>query len=244
MPRRPASRKGSKHPSRYASNLRSTDSSAPTTSHYFSSSSSTSQARNVRERVLPSILEDGLSRYGPPVRDHSLTPSISSTAINQLPKASGHRSRASNLHLGMIEPQNIICAVSEARSISPVVGIAFINTSLGEVILSQICDTQTYVKTTHKINVMEASKVVFMSTVCPPHASCTLFSAVEENVHGALPEKFDRSAWSEKDGLEYIEQFAFEEDVEPLKVALEKKYYAIASFSAVCLHPFILIGPL
>lgn len=131
--------------------------------------------------------------------------------------------------------QNIICAVSEARGVSPSVGVAFINTSLGEAILSQICDTQSYVKTVHKMQLIGPSKIIFMSTACPPIASSTLFNTVQESVLGASLEPFDRSAWLEESGLEYIEKLAFEDDIEALKVATEGKYYAIASFGAVCL---------
>lgn len=44
---------------------------------------------------------------------------------------------------------------------------------------------------------------------------------------------FDRSAWSESDGVEYIENLAFSTDIGPIKVAIEGKFYATTSFSAV-----------
>jgi DNA mismatch repair protein MSH4 len=77
------------------------------------------------------------------------------------------------------------------------------------------------------------SRVVFMSTACPPNRPSTLFSLIQELVPEAKIDSFDRSAWSETLGLEYLRNLAFENDVEPLKVATQGKYYAISSFSAV-----------
>lgn len=72
-----------------------------------------------------------------------------------------------------------------------------------------------------------------MSTTCPPNKPSTLFSLVEELVPEAQVDALDRSAWSETDGLEYIQNLAFKDDVEPLKVATQGKFYAISSFAAV-----------
>ena len=85
------------------------------------------------------------------------------------------------------------------------------------------------------MQVMEPSKVVLMSTACPPAAASVLHDLIGEHVPGVMIEVFDRSAWSEKTGWEYIEKLAFEDDIEALKVATEGKYYATASFSAVSL---------
>jgi DNA mismatch repair protein MSH4 len=146
--------------------------------------------------------------------------------------ASGRKSRAASV-LGHDDSQSIICAVSEARGVSPAVGVAFVNVSLGEVILSQICDNQSYVKTIHKIQMMGPSRILFMSTACPPHGSSTLFTLVQEHIPEAQLDAMDRSAWSEMAGMDYIKDLAFESDIEPIKVAIQGKYYATASFSAV-----------
>lgn len=74
-----------------------------------------------------------------------------------------------------------------------------------------------------------------MSTACPPNRPSTLYSLVEELVPEAQIDAFDRSAWSEIAGIDYIQNLAFENDVEPLKVAIHGKYYATSSFSAVSL---------
>ncbi|CAM1511954.1 Fc.00g094670.m01.CDS01 [Cosmosporella sp. VM-42] len=134
--------------------------------------------------------------------------------------------------LGITDSESVVCAVSEARGVSPSVGVAFVNVSIGEVIISQICDNQSYVKTIHKIQISSPSRILFMSTACPPNRPSTLFSLVQELISEAQLDAVDRSAWSETDGLDYIHNLAFKDDVEPLKVATQGKFYAISSFAA------------
>ena len=45
----------------------------------------------------------------------------------------------------------------------------------------------------------------------------------------------DRRYWSEAAGLEYIQNLAFKEDAEAVKVAIEGNFYATCSFAAVSL---------
>lgn len=147
--------------------------------------------------------------------------------------ASGRRSRAAS-SLGGSEGNQIICAVSEARGISPSVGVAFINVSTGEAVLSQICDNQSYIKTIHKLTVFEPSRVLIVATACPPNTKSSLCSTIEEELPGVLVVPLGRQYWSETAGLEFIQALAFKEDVEAIKVAIEGNFYATCSFSAVC----------
>lgn len=237
MPRRTPARFASR-----AAALNIPSAANPDRSSYFNSSSSARPCPTHFE-PLRNTPDDSLnvsSQYDASTSGYTGSSSLLSTVISRPTTASGRKSRASTLYLGPNDGQNIICAVSEARGVSPSVGVAFVNTSLGEVTLSQICDTQTYIKTVHKMQVMEPSKIIFMSTACPPVMASTLFTVVEENVPDVQLEAFDRSAWSEKAGWEYIEKLAFEDDVEPLKVATEGKYYATASFCAVSLFPSVM----
>ncbi|KAF9765341.1 hypothetical protein IL306_002429 [Fusarium sp. DS 682] len=149
--------------------------------------------------------------------------------------ASGRQSRngtASSV-LGLGEAQTIVCAVSEARGVSPAVGVALVNISIGEVIISQICDNQSYVKTIHKIQLSAPSRILFMSTACPPNNPSTLFSLVQDLIPEAQIDAMERSAYSETEGLEYIHNLAFRDDIKPLKVATQGKFYAISSLAAV-----------
>ncbi len=149
-----------------------------------------------------------------------------------LSTTSGRRSRAAST-LGGSEGHSVVCAVSEARGISPSVGVAFINISTGEAILSQINDTQFYIRTIHKIQVFEPSKILFPSSSCPPNPKSTLVTLIETDLAGVPVVPLNRKYWSEAAGLEFVQALAFKEDVEAIKFSLEGKFYAICSFCAV-----------
>lgn len=147
--------------------------------------------------------------------------------------ANGRLSRAAS-SIGASEGHQVICAVSEARGVAPSVGVAFINVSTGKAILSQICDNQSYVKTMHKLTVFEPSRVLIVSTACPPNPKSSLHATIEEELPTAQIFPLDRKYWSETGGLEYIQELAFKADVEAIKVAIQGNFYATCAFSAVC----------
>lgn len=133
-----------------------------------------------------------------------------------------------------IEDQDIICAMSESRGISPTVGLAFVNLSTSEAVLCQICDSQTYVRTCHKLKVFNPSEILYTSTP----ADTKLLSIVRENLEversGVVMQSIDRRYWSETSGHEYVQQLAFPEDLESLKVSMGGSYFAVCCFAAVC----------
>ncbi|KAB5551011.1 DNA mismatch repair protein-like protein MutS [Coniochaeta sp. 2T2.1] len=145
---------------------------------------------------------------------------------------SGRKSRCAS-SIGGTEKHEIICAVSEARGVTPSVGIAFVNIDTGEAILSQICDTQFYIKTTHQIAVYDPSRILMVSTTFPPNPVSTLNNIIATAFKGrATLVPLDRRYWSEKTGLEYLQDLAFRDDVEAIKVAIEGNFYATCSLSA------------
>ena len=129
--------------------------------------------------------------------------------------------------------QQIVCAVTESRGVSPTVGLAFVNISTTEAVLCQICDTQTYVRTLHKIWVFEPTVILFHTTATQPKS--TLFSLVETNLQQFPIAVIDRKYWAETAGEDYIQQLAFKQDVEAIKVAIGGNYYAVCCFAAVSL---------
>lgn len=165
-----------------------------------------------------------LRRLGTPA--HS---TVTTTASGRLSRAA---SRAAS-SIGANEGQQIICAVSEARGVSPSVGVAFINVTTGKAVLSQICDNQSYIKTMHKLTVFEPSHILVVSTACPPNQQSSLHATIEEELPFAQIVPLDRKYWSESAGLEYISTLAFRADVEAIKVALDGNFYATCAFSAV-----------
>lgn len=128
-----------------------------------------------------------------------------------------------------VASQDIICAICESRGISSTVGLAFVNLSTAEMVLCQICDSQTYVKTITKIAVFEPTEILFMNTC----KESKLFYIVQENIPDPTFTFTDRRYWSEKTGHEYVNRLAFPGDGESIKVTLGSNYFATCCFSAV-----------
>jgi len=150
-----------------------------------------------------------------------------STATNR-PRTARPRTAATT-----ITSQRIICAVSESRGISPTVGLAFLNLDTCEAVLCQICDTQSYVRTLHKLNVFLPSEILIVSTASDPPTK--LFSIIDDELAelGSCITLLDRKYYAEDKGWNYIETLAFVEDVEAMKVALSGHFYAVCSLAAV-----------
>lgn len=146
--------------------------------------------------------------------------------------ASGRKSRTTSSVWGT-DSHEIVCGVSEARGVSPTVGLAFVNITTNEAVISQICDSQFYVKTIHKIQMYQPSTILIVNTAFPPNSKSSLLSIIEEEFPDTPIEPLDRKYWSENVGLEFIQTLAFREDLEAIKVAIEGNFYATCSFAAV-----------
>ncbi|KAL8973963.1 MAG: hypothetical protein Q9197_001792 [Variospora fuerteventurae] len=127
--------------------------------------------------------------------------------------------------------QQVICAISESRGISPVVGLAFVNLGTTEAVLCQISDNQTFTRTVHKLVVYRPTEILFMTTAAQPKSK--LFSIVEHNLQDYRLTVIDRKYWSETAGLEYIQRLAFKQDVEAIKVSVGGNFYATCCIAAV-----------
>ncbi|KAJ4854978.1 mutS domain V domain-containing protein [Trichoderma breve] len=206
-------------------------SSVPPNSPGYQSGTSSSQAINhiLRNKDNPS------SRYSPSIASsRPSTPYRTASTTTSRPTTPSRRSRseATPSILGQSDSHDVVCAVSEARGVTPTVGIATVDLSHGEVTLSQICDNQSYVRTIHKLQLACPSRIVFMPSACSPNEPSTFFSLVQRLIPEAEMSSHDRSAWSESAGIEYIEHLAPEGDIGSIKVAIQGKYYAICCFSA------------
>ena len=128
--------------------------------------------------------------------------------------------------------QQIICAISESRGLSPIVGLAFVNVSTAEAVLCQISDNQSYGKTVHKIAVYVPTEILIMTTAAQPESK--LYTVLKANLSYIRITVLDRKYWAENTGMDYMYQLALKQDVEALKVSVEGNYYAICCFAAVC----------
>ena len=147
------------------------------------------------------------------------------------------RARTAASTVGGSKDQQIICAISESRGISPIVGLAFVNLATAEVVLCQISDSQTFPRTVHKLWVFDPTEVLFMTTAAQPKSK--LFSIIETNLPQLRLTVIDRKYWSETAGVDYIQQLALKQDVEAVKVSVGGNFYATCCFAAVCfIYPF------
>lgn len=127
----------------------------------------------------------------------------------------------------------IICAISESRGISPTIGLSFVNLSTCEAVLCQFTDTQTYARTCHKIKVFFPSEIIFTSTAKDSKLVSIIRENVEVDQYDILMTSIDRRYWAETTGHEYLQQLAFPEDIESLKVSIGGNYFAACCFAAV-----------
>jgi len=134
-----------------------------------------------------------------------------------------------------VEYQQIICAVTESRGVSPTVGLSFLNLDTSEAVLCQISDSQTYVRTTQKLMVFAPFVILIVTTASNPKSK--LFSIIEENLEDFNSEiiLLDRRYWTDVTGFDYINQLTFIEDVETIKIAIGSNYFSICCFAAVSL---------
>ncbi|KAI1190974.1 muts domain V [Nemania serpens] len=144
---------------------------------------------------------------------------------------SGRKSRANSSIWGS-DSHLVVCAITEARGVSPSVGLSFVNITTNEAVLSQICDTQFYVRTIHKIQMYEPSTILMVNTALSSNPKSNLLSIIEAEFPGTVIEPLDRKYWSEYDGLEFIQSLAFRDDLEAIKVAIGGNFYATCSFAA------------
>ncbi|EXJ75992.1 DNA mismatch repair protein MSH4 [Cladophialophora psammophila CBS 110553] len=126
----------------------------------------------------------------------------------------------------------IICAISESRGVSPTIGLSFVNVSTSEAVLCQFTDTQTYARTCHKIKVFAPSEIIYMKTA----NDSNLISIVAENLEvqrtNIAMNGIERKYWSETNGHDYVHYLAFPDDLESLKLSVAGNYFATCCFSA------------
>ena len=111
------------------------------------------------------------------------------------------------------------------------------NLDTAEAVLCQICDSQTFVRTVHKLKVYGPSEILIVSTAASPRSK--LFSIIEENLEdiGSKLTLLDRRYWAESTGYEYIQSLAFKEDVEAIKVSVTGNSLTVCCMAAVSVLP-------
>ncbi|CAB4399973.1 unnamed protein product [Rhizophagus irregularis] len=129
--------------------------------------------------------------------------------------------------IGGRDNHSFVVAMIEGR-----VGMCFIDLRTSECILSQIADSQTYVKTLHKLNLYNPVEIILSVTAIEPSKS-KLCKILEDNMPMASIIPIGRKYFNDAIGLNYIKQYSLEEDSASLILGITSKFYCLAATGAI-----------
>ncbi|KAJ3510448.1 hypothetical protein NLJ89_g4672 [Agrocybe chaxingu] len=139
-----------------------------------------------------------------------------------------------------------VIAVLEGRGVSREVGIAALDRDTGKVVLVQVADCQTYVKSLHQIHLhtpclilipdtfLSASDAALAPSGKRSASTSLLVEYIREEFPGIQTEPVGRRYWNDAGGLEFVLQLCVEDDERAGTVlAVSNKYYALSAACAL-----------
>ncbi|KIM39112.1 hypothetical protein M413DRAFT_419584 [Hebeloma cylindrosporum] len=139
-----------------------------------------------------------------------------------------------------------VVAVLEGRGVSREVGIAALDKDTGKVMLVQIADCQTYVKSLHQMHIHSPSLVLIPDTflsasdaaLAPSGKRSASTSLLVEYIGEEFPavqiDAVGRRYWNDAGGLEFVLQLCVDDDERAGTVlAVSNKYYALSAACAL-----------
>ncbi|KAH3681696.1 hypothetical protein WICPIJ_007341 [Wickerhamomyces pijperi] len=133
-------------------------------------------------------------------------------------------------------PERVICSIFEPSPHEPTIGICFMNFTTGEVTLSTILDSPTYVRTIHKIHLHEPSEIVTPSHYLSGLGN-KLITILRSNVSQDVKiVGLEKKQFGAIDGMESVKRFAFPQELKYLEKVLKDQTEALSAFSGATSH--------
>ncbi|KAG7450886.1 uncharacterized protein BT62DRAFT_1046066 [Guyanagaster necrorhizus] len=142
-----------------------------------------------------------------------------------------------------------VIALLEGRGISREVGMAALDKDTGRVMLVQLADCQTYVKTLHQMHLhnpclilvpdtfLSASDASLLPSGKRAPATSLLVEFIREEFPSVPLEPMGRKYWNELSGMQFIDQLCVEDDERAgTLMAVRDKYFALSATSALFRH--------
>ncbi|CAK8673692.1 unnamed protein product [Clavelina lepadiformis] len=128
---------------------------------------------------------------------------------------------------------SVIVVIVEGRGVaSGEIGMASIDLKHPVLILSQFSDSQTYVKTLTRLQLLYPKEIVFPSTMCENGKLDKVFKVVNENFETSHVTSLPRRYFNEANGLEFIKKLAMKEN-NSIEKDVKCKYYCLAACAAL-----------
>ncbi|KAJ4485332.1 muts domain V-domain-containing protein [Lentinula aciculospora] len=147
---------------------------------------------------------------------------------------------------------SFVIALVEGRGVGREVGLAALDKDIGRVVLVQLSDCQTYVKTLHQMHLHKPSLILVPDTfLSVSDAALTaigrsskrdtnsslLVEFIREEFPDTQLEPIPRKYWNESSGLEFIQQLCVEDEERAGTIlAVSSKYYVLSACSALFKH--------
>ncbi|KAK0475108.1 muts domain V-domain-containing protein, partial [Armillaria novae-zelandiae] len=142
-----------------------------------------------------------------------------------------------------------VIALLEGRGISREVGMAALDKDTGRVMLVQLADCQTYVKTLHQMHLhnpclilvpdtfLSASDASLLPSGKRAPATSFLVEFIREEFPSVPLEPMGRKYWNELSGMQFIDQLCVEDDERAgTLMAIRDKYFALSATAALFKH--------